>query len=63
YTFNVWVLGSNPSGITKEELIAGLALLVLKILGFERRVGRVRSNGGSGVCLGNEGLSQSQRDH
>ncbi|PUV24943.1 hypothetical protein DCO56_08290 [Sphingobacterium athyrii] len=40
-----------------------ISFFCLKGLGFERRAGRVRSVGGSGMCTGTVGLSQSQRDH
>ena len=38
YTFNVWVLGSNPSGITKKA--TPKELLFLCPLGSDRRVGK-----------------------
>ena len=41
YTFNVWVLGSNPSGITERKANRKISFFCLGISGFEGSVGRV----------------------
>jgi hypothetical protein len=41
YTFNVWVLGSNPSGITKEKPRLHAAIGVFLFWLQRKRFGRV----------------------
>src|SRR5690606_2398406 len=57
YTFNVWVLGSNPSRITKPLRKSGFCYFSWD------ESPRVRSEEGSWRCLGIAGLSQSQPNH
>ena len=58
YTFNVWVLGSNPSGITKKQLQKSCFFC----FPLEEYPG-VRFEKAQGKCAGIAGLRQSQRDH
>ena len=58
YTFNVWDLGSNPSGITKKQLQKSCFFC----FPLEEYPG-VRFEKAQGKCAGIAGLRQSQRDH
>ena len=51
YTFNVWVLGSNPSGITKKASLKSEAFFVSDGV---RTPGSERRRPFSGRCMGKE---------